>query len=65
MSTCDTKVFHYIYIMLFWATPVAYGGFQARRQIGATDASLCCRHSDAGSELCLQTTLQLTTTPDP
>ena len=35
---------------LFRATPVAYGGSQARGQIGATAAGL---HHNAGSELCL------------
>ena len=48
------------------AAPAAYGGSQARGLIGATTAaSLCQSHSNAGSELCLQPTPQLTATPDP
>ena len=35
---------------LFRAIPVAYGGSQARSQIGATVASLCHTHSNSGSE---------------
>ena len=34
-------------------TPLAYGSFQARGQIGATSAGLYHSHSNAGSELCL------------
>ena len=47
------------------AAPVAYGGAQARGQIGAVAASLCQIHSNAGSEPRLQPTPQLTATPDP
>ena len=47
------------------AAPTAYGGPQARGLIGAVAASLCQSHSNAGSELCLQTTPQFTATPDP
>ena len=36
---------------LFRATPVAYGSFQAGGRIGGTAASLCHRHSHAGSKL--------------
>ena len=43
---------------LFRASPAAYGSSQARGQIGATAASL--HHSHI-----LQTTPQLTATPDP
>ena len=35
---------------LFRATPAAYGGSQARGQIGAAAASLCHSHGDARSE---------------
>jgi len=48
-----------------WAAPAAYGGSQARGQIGAVAASLRQSHGNAGSELCLQPTPQLTATPDP
>ena len=34
----------------FRATPVAYEGYQARGQIGATAAGLCHSHSNAGSK---------------
>ena len=51
--------------LLFRATPMAYGGSQARGQIGATAAGLHHSHSNARSELCLQPTPQLMTMPDP
>ena len=35
---------------LFRATPMAYGGFQARGPIGAIDAGLCHSHSNARSK---------------
>ena len=38
---------------IFRATPVAYGGSQARVQIGAAPAGLCHSHSSARSKLCL------------
>ena len=44
---------------------MAYEGSQARGQIGATTASLCRSHSNAGSEPCLQPTPQLMATADP
>ena len=51
--------------LLFRATPAAYGGSQAGGLIGATDASLCHRHSNARSEPNLQPTPQLTEMLDP
>ena len=42
---------------------MAYGGSQARGQIGATAAGLC--HSNTGSEPHLRPIPQLTATPDP
>ena len=50
---------------LFRATPVAYGGSQARGQIGAVATGLCQSHSNAGSEPSLQPTLQLRAMLDP
>ena len=50
---------------LFLATPMAYGGSQARGRIGATAAGLPHSHSNTGSKLRLRHTLQLTATPDP
>ena len=46
------------------ATPVAYGGSQARDGIGAADAGLHHSHNHARSEPCLQSTPQLTAMPD-
>ena len=48
--------------VFFRAALTAYRSSQARGQIGAPAASL--RHSNAGSELCLRPTPQLTTTLD-
>ena len=47
------------------ATPVAYGGSQARDPIGAVATSLRQSHSNAGSEPRLRPTPQLTAMPDP
>ena len=44
---------------------MAYGGSQARGQVGVTAAGLCHSHSKAGSKPCLQPTPQLTAMPDP
>ena len=55
----------YLFIFLiFRATPAAYGGSQARDQIGAAAASLHHSHSHTISEPHLQPTPQLTATPD-
>ena len=48
-----------------WAAPAAYGGSQARGQIGTVAAGLCQSYSNAGSELHLQHTPQLPAMPDP
>ena len=58
-------LFIHLFILLFRATPMAYGSSQARGQIGATAASLRHSHSNARSQLHLQPTAQLTATPDP
>ena len=50
---------------LFRAAPVAYGGSQARGQIGAIAAGLHHSHSNAGSQPCLRPTPQLMATLDP
>ena len=42
-------LFYFIFC-LFRVAPEAYGGSQARSLIRALDASLCHRHSNAGSE---------------
>ena len=49
----------------FGATPVAYGGSQARGRVGAAAAGLHHSHSNTGSEPCLQSMLQLVASPDP
>ena len=51
----------FIYFLLFRATPVAYGGSQARGPIRATATG----YSNAGSEPHLHPTPQLTAMPDP
>ena len=51
------KFYLFIYLfLLFKATPMAYGGSQARGQIGAVAASLHHSHSYARSKPCLQPT---------
>ena len=58
----------FIYFGLFAiskAGPAAYGGSQARGQIGAVATSLRQSHSNAGSELRLRPIPQLTAMPDP
>ena len=52
-------------VLLFRATPSAYGGSQARGRIRAAAASLHHSHSNARSHLCLGPTPQLMLTPDP
>ena len=51
--------------LLFQTAATAYGGSQARSQIGDTVASLHHSHSNVGSELHLQTTPQPTAIQDP
>ena len=50
---------------LFRATPAAYGGSQARGPIRAVAAGLPHSHSNARFKLCLKSTPQLMTMPDP
>ena len=47
------------------ATPMAYGGSQARGRIIATAAGLYHSHSNAGSKLCLWPTPQVMAMLDP
>ena len=51
---CFVRLF--VLFLLFRAIPTAYGGSQARDQIGAVAASLHHSHSNAGSKPCLQPT---------
>ena len=57
--------FFYFLFFIFRATPVAYGGSQARGQIGAVAAGQYHSYSNVGSEPCLWPTPQFTATPDP
>ena len=59
------KILFLFVFCLFKATPVAYGGSQARGPMGAVAAGLQHSHTNAGSEWCLQPTPLLTATPDP
>ena len=56
-------IYLFIYFVYFRATPVAYGGSQARGPNRSVATGL--RHSKAGSKLHLQPTPQLTAIPDP
>ena len=57
--------FFILFFVFSMAALTAHGGSQARGLIGAVDTSLYHSHSNAGSELHLQPTPQLTATPDP
>ena len=54
----------FVFLLLRWAAPTAYGGSQARGRIGAVAAGLPQSHSNAGSEPGLQPTPQLMAMPD-
>ena len=53
-----------IVIQILAITRQACGSSQARGRIGAAATSLCHRHSNAVSKLCLRPIPQLTATPD-
>ena len=57
--------FFFVVFLSFCLFRAAHGGSQARGLIRATAASLCHSHSNAGSELHLQPTPQLTAMLDP
>ena len=57
-------LFFFVFLLFLWATPVAYGGSQARGRIRAVATGLCQSHSNSGSEPRLQPTPRLTATPD-
>ena len=54
-----------VVVLLFKSAPAAYGSSQARGPVGAVATDLHHSHSNAGSELHLQPTPQLTAMPDP
>ena len=49
-AKCVFFLFHFVLFLLYRAAPAAYGGSQARGQIGAIAASLHHSHSNARSE---------------
>ena len=55
----------FFFLLLYRAVLMAQGDSQARGLIGATATGLHYSHSNARSELHLQTIPQLTVTPDP
>ena len=55
----------FFFVLLFRATPSAYGGSQARGHIGAVAAGLHHSHSNKGSEPHVQSTPQLRAMLDP
>ena len=57
--------FYFLSFGLVRATPLAYGGSQARGQIRGAVAGLCHSNSTAGSEPNLRPTPELMATPDP
>ena len=58
-------LFLFIYFLLFRAAPMAYGSFQARGWIRATDAASLYHSRNAGSKPHMWPTPQLMATPDP
>ena len=56
---------YFVFLSFSRAIPMAYEGSQAKGLIGAVAAGLRQSHSNAGSELLLQPTPQLTAMPDP
>ena len=58
-------LFVFCLFAISWAAPAAYGGSQARGLIGAVATGLLQSHSNTGSKPRLQSTPQLTATPDP
>ena len=66
MFSCYLLVSSFIIIIIiFRATPMVYGGSQARAQIRTAAAGLHHSHSHTGSKPCLQSTPWLMATPDP
>ena len=59
------EIFFSCLFAISWDAPAAYGGSEARGQIGAVATGLHQSHSNAGSEPHLQPTSQLTAMPVP
>ena len=65
MRVIKKERFFFFFFLLFRAKTEAYVGSQARGPIGAIAAGLHYSQSNAGSELPLRPTPQLTAMPDP
>ena len=65
LQFCHVTTFFVCLFAFSRATPMAYGGSQARGLIGTVAAGLRHSHSNVGSEPRLRPTPQLTATPDP
>ena len=59
----NLRIFFFFFVFFFRATLTAYGGSQARGQIGAVAADLHHSHSNSGTKLHLRPTPQLTARP--
>ena len=64
-GNCNSIFFSFFFLFFLRTAPVAFGGSQARGRIRAAVAGLHHRHSNARSEMLLQSTPQLTATLDP
>ena len=65
LSISHSQVEFFFFILLFRATPAAYGGSKARDRIGATAATLLHSHNNVGSMPHMQPTPQFLAMPDP
>ena len=65
MESLQVYCLFFFFFGPFWAAPLAYGGSWAGGLIGAVAAILHHSHSNATSELRLQTTPQLMAMQDP
>ena len=65
LTSWEVFFFFLIFFAIYWATPTAYGGSQAKGRIRAIAAGLRQSHSNMGSEQRLRPTPQLKSVPDP
>ena len=61
----NSTTFFFVFFCLFSGRSRGIWRFPGQGQIGAVATCLRQSHSNAGSNLCLQPTPQLTATPDP